>query len=140
MATTTYNKGLAYRETQVGGELDDKLVISTVALLPGGCTLDISDYTQTDDSQTIPGGWVLIQNTTDLTVKPLPQSTTGTWDSLPAGYAYLGILRNTVSLIDPRAAILVNGVVNGATLEAATGAPLTSDIKTALSHIQFLYV
>ena len=140
MATNTYNKGLAYRETQVGGELDDKLVISTVALLPGGYSLDISDYTQTDDSQTIPGGWVLIQNTTDLTVKPLPQSTTGTWDALPAGYAYLGILRNTVSLLDPRAAILVNGVVNGAALETATGAPLTSDIKTALNHIQFLYV
>ena len=138
MATT--NKGLAYRETQVGGELDDKLVISTVALLPGGYTLDLSGYTQTDDAQTIPGGWVLIQNTTDLTVKPLPQTTTGTWDTLPAGYQYLGLLRNTVSLLDPRAAILVNGVVNGKALEAATGAPLASDIKTALAHIQFLYL
>ena len=138
MATT--NNGLAYRETHVGGELDDKLVISTVALMPGGYALDTSDYTKTDDSQTIPGGWVLIQNTTDLTVKPLGQATAGTWDTLPDGYQYLGILRNTVSLIDPRAAILVNGVVNGATLETATGAPLTTDIKTALPHIQFLYV
>ena len=139
MSTTT-NNGLAYRETQVGGELDDKLVISTVAILPGGYTLDLSGYTKTDDSQTIAGGWVLIQNTTDLTVKPLPQTTTGTWDSLPAGYQYLGLLRNTVSLLDPRAAILVNGVVNGKALEAATGAPLTDAIKAALAHIQFLYV
>ena len=136
---STTNKGLAYHETQVGGELDDVLVIQTVALLPGGMSLDLTDYTVTDDMQTIPGGWILVQNTTNKTVKPLPQSTAGTWDALPDGYAYLGILRNTVSLIDPRAAILVNGVVNGAALENATGAPLTDAIKTALGHIQFLY-
>jgi hypothetical protein len=137
---TTTNKGLAYRETQVGGELDDVLVIKTVAMLPGGMSLDISDYTVTNDAQTIPGGWLLIQNTTDKSIKPLPQSTAGTWDALPDGYVYLGILRNTVSLVDPRAAILVNGVVNGAALENATGAPLTDAIKTALPHLQFLYV
>jgi hypothetical protein len=140
MATTTYNNGLAYRQTQVGGELDDVIVVQSIALLPGGMSLDITDWTKTDDSQTIPGGWILIQNTTDKTVKPLPQSTTGTWDSLPSGYQYLGILRNTMSLIDPRAAILVNGVVNGEALQTATGAPITTDIKTALPHIQFLYV
>ena len=137
---STTNNGLAYRETQVGGELDDKLVISTVALLPGGYNLDLSGYTKTDDSQTIAGGWVLIQNTTNLTVKPLGQATAGTWDALPDGYQYLGLLRNTVSLLDPRAAILVNGVVNGKAMEAATGASLTDAIKTALPHIQFLYL
>lgn len=128
---------LAFKETQVGGGVDDVIIIEEGCTLPGGRTLDVTGVSGTD---VVKAGTVLVQNTTDKTVKPLPQTVAGTWDSLPDGYAYIGLLKDTVSLEDPRAAILVNGVVNGAAIETNTGAPITADIKAGLPHVQFLYI
>jgi hypothetical protein len=55
--------------------------------------------------------------------------------SLPASHSYLGVLKSTVSVKDPRAAILTMGQVNA----AASPYTVTSDMKTALKNIQFLY-
>lgn len=107
------------------------VVIKELADLPAGRTIDVSDITE----DVVRAGHVIIQNTTTKEVKALGV-TSGAYNSLPSGWAYLGVTKVDFLKTDPRTGILTMGQVNG----AASPYPVTSAIKTALSNIQFLYI
>ena len=81
-------------------------------------------------------GHVIISVTADgvTTYKPMPVSGSS-YGSLPASHSYVGVLKASIPVKDPRAAIVTMGQVNA----AASPYPLTSAMKNALSNIQFMY-
>lgn len=117
---------------EVNDGLDSIVIVNALADLPGGRTLDISNVA--DGTTVLRAGHILIQNTTTGAVLPMPVSGTE-YGSLPSGHAYVGVLKASVLVSDPRAAILTAGQVNA----AASPYPVKSAMKTALSRIEFLY-
>lgn len=128
---------LGRKSIELSNGLDDIVIVRSLGDLPGGRTLDVSGLSA--DIKVICAGHVLVQDTTTKEVSPLAVSG-GAYAALPAGCAYLGVLKASVSVDDPRAAILTMGQVNAAAAATAVGAPVTDEIKAALTGIQFLYV
>ncbi len=128
MATTNLN-----RDTQVIQDgLDSIVIVNALGDIPGGRTLNVNDVAS--DVTVIKAGHIIIAKDNDY--KPMPVAESGTaYGTLPSGYEYVGVLKSSVSVKDAQAAILTMGQVNA----AASPYPVTSDMKTALSHIQFLY-
>jgi len=112
---------------QIDNSNDSIVIVKALGDIPGGRTLDMTGFTS------IKGGHIIIKLSTGV-YAPMPVSGSS-YDSLPASAAYVGVNRYSVSAADPRAAIVTVGQVNA----AAMPYPLTSDIKSALSHIEFLY-
>lgn len=112
---------------------DAIVIVKDLGDIPGGRTLDVSGVAA--GTEYIRAGHILIQNTTDKSVKPLGVSGKA-YASLPSGHKYLGVLKESVSVKDPRAAILTVGQVNA----AACPYTVTAAIDTALPQIQFLYL
>ena len=52
----------------------------------------------------------------------------------------VGILKKSVLLSDPRAAIMTIGQVNGAAMPGGSDAEYVADVKSDLPRIEFLYV
>lgn len=111
---------------------DSIVIINALADIPGGRTLDVSGVAS--DTKVIAAGHIIIENTTTKDCRPLGVSS-GAYVSLPSGYAYKGVLKASVLVNDPRAAIVTAGQVNA----AASPYPVTSAIKTGLPRIEFLY-
>lgn len=111
---------------------DSIVVIKALTEIPGGRTLDVSGVAAGTD--TIRCGHVLVQNKTTKAIKPLAINS-GNYETLPSDCEYLGVLKYSVPVSRPFAAILTAGQVNA----AASPAPITSAIKTALSRIEWLY-
>lgn len=117
---------------EVTSGLDGIVIIKALADIPGGRTLDVTGITDT----VLKAGHVIISVTADgvTTYKPMPVSGSS-YGSLPASHSYVGVLKASIPVKDPRAAIVTMGQVNA----AASPYPLTSAIKNALSNIQFMY-
>lgn len=120
------------RETnEVNDGMDSIVIVNCLGDIPGGRTLDVSEVSSS--VTVIKSGHILIKSSAGV-VKPMPVSGTA-YDSLPSNHSYLGVLKSTVSVKDPRAAILTMGQVNA----AACPYPVTDAMKSALKDIQFLY-
>ncbi len=127
MPTATLNR----ESVQVNGGNDSIVIVKAIADIPGGRVLDVSGVDA--DTQVIKAGHVLYQ-TKAGDIAPLGVSGSA-YAALPEGGSYVGVLKVSVLVTDPRAAILTIGQVNA----AASPYPVTDEIKTALPHIQFLY-
>ncbi len=127
MATSSLNRDAV----QINDGNDSIVIIKDIADIPGGRVLDVSAVDA--DTAVIRAGHVLYK-TKAGDIAPLPVSGEA-YVTLPDGGTYVGVLKVSVLVSDPRAAILTMGQVNA----AASPYPVTADIKTALPHIQFLY-
>lgn len=116
----------------VSDGVDSIVIVKSLADIPGGRTLDVSGVDK--DAKFIRAGHIIIKNDTTKVFSPLGVSE-GAYVSLPSGHSYAGVLKASVLVKDPRAAILTMGQVNA----AASPYPVTSAIKNGLRNIQFLY-
>lgn len=125
---------LGRKTKEINDSLDSIVIVNALGDIPGGRTLDVSDVPS--GTTVIAAGHVIVK-TSDGKHKPLGV-TNGAYSSLGEGESYAGILKASVLVNDPRAAILTIGQVNAAAAKKAVGAPYTDAIKSGLSHIQFL--
>ncbi|MGB7842336.1 MAG: hypothetical protein WBL21_06065, partial [Salinimicrobium sp.] len=78
-----------------------------------------------------------VEETATGVLKPLAISN-GTYDDLPAGHTYKGILYGSILTAKPMAAVLVRGTVNEEAAKNAHELPAyPAGAKTALSLIRF---
>lgn len=119
---------------EVTSGLDGIVIIKALADIPGGRTLDVTNVAA--GTTVLKAGHVIISVTADgvTTYKPMPVSGSS-YGSLPASHSYVGVLKASIPVKDPRAAIVTMGQVNA----AASPYPLTTAMKNALSNIQFMY-
>lgn len=127
---------LGRKSIEINDGYDSIVVINALGDIPGGRTLDVSAVDA--DTKVIRAGHVLVQNDSTKEVSPLA-ITDGAYATLPEGSSYLGVLKASVLVSDPRAAILTVGQINAAAAKTATGAAITDAIKAGLPGIQFLY-
>lgn len=118
---------------QIEDGLDSIVIVNSLGDIPGGRTLDVSGLPA--GTTAIKAGHIIIASNKGV-AKPMPLNAGGTaYGSLPANHSYLGVLKATVSVKDPRAAILTMGQVN----QKACPFEVTSAMKTAMPNIQWLY-
>lgn len=113
---------------------DNIVIISALTDIPGGRTLDVSGLPSS--VKVLKAGHIIVKTTSTGVYKPL--GLTGTplaYDSKDSGDEYVGVLKASVPVSDPRAAIVTCGQVNA----AASPYAVTSDIKNGMPLIQFLY-
>lgn len=109
---------------------DAIVIIKATGHLPGGCTLDVTGFTE----DAIRTGHVLVIHDTTKVISPMPVASKA-YGSKPEGTSYFGVLGHSVLKSDPRASVVTMGQVNA----AASPYPVTEEIKTGLPHIQFLF-
>lgn len=127
-ATTNTIAPMNREAVQIDNSNDSIVIVKALGDIPGGRTLDMTGFTS------IKGGHIIIE--VAGIYKPMPLNSGGTaYGSLPTGGNYVGVNRYSVTAADPRAAIVTVGQVNAAAMPYA----VTSDIISALSHIEFLY-
>jgi hypothetical protein len=116
---------------QIDDGLDSIVIIKDLADIPGGRTLDVSGMAS--GTTVIKAGHIIMKDDTSGEYEPLGLSGTG-YKSTTTGKTYVGVLKKSILLSRPLAAILTMGQVN------ATASPyaVTSTIKAALPNIQFL--
>lgn len=125
---------LGRKTKEINDSLDSIVIVNALGDIPGGRTLDVSGVPS--GTTVIAAGHVIVKTATGKH-KPLGV-TKGAYATLAEGESYAGILKVSVLVSDPRAAILTIGQVNAAAAKNAVGAPYTDAIKKGLSHIQFL--
>lgn len=110
----------------VGFGLDSVVIVNYVGGIPGGRTLDVTDFAP----DTIKAGHIVIRSTVDDTVyKPMPVVSGGdAYAALPADYEYVGIVVSSVAKDVPFVGIMNDGTFN----DVASPYPLTAEIKAAL--------
>lgn len=124
---------LIHEQIEVNDGLDSIVIVNCLGDIPGGRTLDVTGVAA--GTKVIKAGHIIIASSAGV-MKPMPLNAGGTaYGNLPANHSYVGVLKATVSVSDPRAAILTIGQVN----QAACPFTVTSDMKTALKNIQWLY-
>lgn len=110
------------------------VIIKSLTDIPGGRTLDVSGLPSS--VKVLKAGHIIVKNTATGVHKPL--GLTGTplaYDSKEEGDEFVGVLKASVTVSDPRAAIVTSGQINA----AASPYPVTETIKNGLPRIEFLY-
>lgn len=125
---------LGRKTKSINDSLDSIVIVNALGDVPGGRTLDVSGVAS--DTTVIAAGHVIVKTSAGVH-KPLGV-TNGAYASLAVGESYVGILKASVLVNDPRAAIMTMGQVNAAAAKNAVGAPYTDAIKTGLPNIQFI--
>jgi len=116
-------------EVQMGN--DDIVIVKALGDIPGGRTLDVTGLPS--DMKVIKAGHIIIKNSENY--KPMPLNAGGTaYASLPASHSYVGVLKASILVKDPRAAIVTMGQIKA----AACPYTITDGIKNGLPNIQFL--
>ncbi len=122
---------------------NDSIVIrKCISTIPGGRTLDCSDFTE----DVVLAGHVIIKkangNYAPMPIKAAteaagetPASPAG-YDTLPTGASYVGVLYRSISKENPAASIMIDGIVNPSVAPYDMAGILTA-FKTACSHIIF---
>lgn len=105
------------------------VIVNHVDGIRGGKTLDVTGVTE----DVIKVGHIIIKEDATGIHKPMPVSGTS-YDSLPEGHSYVGVLEASILKSKPFAAILIDGTVN----DAASPYAVTSAMKTALKKILFV--
>jgi len=129
------------KETVVFGN-DSAVIRKYISGIPGGRTLDCTGFKE----DTVLAGHVIIKKT-DGKYAPMPvkaavpasgetAATPASYDSLPAGATYVGILYRSISVKNPAASIMYDGVVNDKLVPYPMTSILTA-FKTACPHIIF---
>lgn len=118
---------------EINDGLDSIVIVNDLGDIPGGRTIDTSRLAS--DVTVIKSGHILIQEDATGNVVALGVSG-GNYETLPEGYSYLGVLKASILVKDPRAAILTIGQVNA----AASPYPVTETIRKGLPMVQFLHV
>lgn len=114
--------------TQISGGNDEIVIVNAPGDIPGGRTLDVTGFTGV-----IKAGHIIIKDSNGVH-KPMPVSGSS-YGNLPSNHSYVGVLKATIPVSDPRAAIVTIGQINA----AASPYPVTDGIKSGLKHIEFLY-
>jgi hypothetical protein len=126
------NANLVLQKTTITGGNDSIVIVKDLGDIPGGRTLDVTGVAA--GTTVIKAGHTIIEK--DGVMKPMPVNSGGTaYASLPSNHNYVGVLKNSIPVSDPRAAILTFGQVN----QAACPYPVTDAMKSALKNIQWLY-
>jgi hypothetical protein len=116
---------------------DNIVIVDNFQSIRGGRTLDVTGFTP----EVINAGHVIIQETAKKEYKPMPVDVTTTpesptYEALPSGHTYAGILIQSVLKKRPFAGILVRGTVNPAAAPYPMDTILDA-VKTALPLIDF---
>lgn len=113
---------------------DGIVIINALTDIPGGRTLDVSGLPAS--MKVIKAGHIIVKTTSTGVHKPLALNDGGTaYASKSEGDEYVGVLKASIPVSDPRAAIMTSGQVNA----AASPYAVTSGIKEGLPLIQFMY-
>ena len=124
---------LNHESINIDDGLESIVIVNCLGDIPGGRALDVTGVAS--GTKVIKAGHILIKSSAGV-VKPMPLNGGGTaYGSLPASHSYFGVLKATISVENPQAAIMTMGQVN----QAACPFEVTSDMKTALKDIQWLY-
>ena len=124
---------LIREQIEVEDGLESIVIVNALGDIPGGRTLDVTDVAA--GTTVIKAGHIIIASNKGV-MKPMPLNSGGTaYGSLPDNHTYVGVLKATVTVKDPRAAIVTMGQVN----QAACPFTITDAMKEALKNIQFLY-
>ena len=115
----------------VNDGLESKVIVNCLGDIPGGRTLDVTNVAE--GTTVIKAGHLIIADANGV-CKPMPLSGTS-YDSLPANHSYVGVLKASITVADPRAAIMTIGQVN----QAACPYTIPDGAKSALTHIEWLY-
>lgn len=124
------NANLSAKQTSVAFE-NDVVVRKFIGGLEGGRTLDCNGFTP----DVVKAGHVIIKLASG-NYAPMPITASNTYDSLPSGAAYAGILYRSVTKENPSASILTNGEVNPKAMPFAIDSILSA-FKSACPFIQF---
>lgn len=118
---------------EVNDGQDSIVIVNCLGDIPGGRALDVSNLP--DTMTVIKAGHLIIVSNTNV-YKAMPLNGGGTaYASLPSNHSYVGVLKASISVKDPRAAIMTVGQVN----QAACPFTVPDGAKSALTHIQWLY-
>lgn len=121
-------------QTQVATDKDCIVIVKALTDIPGGRTLDVSGLPS--GKEVINAGHIIVKTTATGVHKPLALNEAGTaYASLSEGDEYVGVLKASIPVKDPRAAIVTSGQINA----AASPYPVTDTIKNGLPRIEFLY-
>lgn len=113
--------------------LDTVIIKKLVYDIPGGKTLDVTGVVE----EVLKAGRIIIMETATRVRKPLKITAPTTYEALPSGHVYEGILVATILTSKPFAAILIGGDVNEVAI-ANYGLPaVPAAAKTALTHVLF---
>lgn len=121
-------------EQMVATDKDCIVIVNALTDVPGGRTLDVSGLPS--DMKVLNAGHIIVKTTATGVHKPL--AVTGTplaYDSKSEGDEFVGVLKASIPVSDPRAAIVTSGQINA----AASPFPVTDTIKSGLPRIEFLY-
>lgn len=121
-------------ESKVVTDKDNIVIIKALTDIPGGRTLDVSGLPS--EMEVLKAGHIIVKTIATGVHKPL--GLTGSplaYDSKDAGDEFVGVLKASILVRDPRAAIVTSGQINA----AASPYPVTDTIKSGLPRIEFLY-
>lgn len=122
------------KSSQIDTSNDSIVIENLIEDVPGGKTLDVTGVAEI----VLKAGRVIISEDSSGDHKPL-QITTGSYDALPAGHSYEGILVATILAAKPLASIMKRGTVNEAAAANAAELPAyPAGAKTALPLIRFI--
>ena len=119
-------------QSTIPTDKDGIVIINALGDVPGGRTLDVSGVAS--GTEVLNAGHIIVKVTATGVHKPLGV-TNGAYDSLASGEEYVGVLKASIPVDDPRAAIVTIGQINA----AASPYPVTAAIKSGLPRIEFLY-
>lgn len=123
---------LVKEKMTITGGNDSIVIVNDLGDIPGGRTLDVTNVAE--GTTVLKAGHIIIEK--DGVMKPMPLNSGGTaYASLPSNHNYVGVLKNSIPVSDPRAAIMTMGQVN----QAACPFAIPSGAKSALVNIQWLY-
>jgi hypothetical protein len=129
MSGITANLNDADRLVDTGN--DSIVIVHNLETLPGGKTLDTTGFTP----EVIPGGHLIIEETSTGNLKPMPVSGSD-YAALPASHTYKGILVSSILTAKPFAAVMLRGTVNKNASVYTTDSVLVA-AKAALPLIRF---
>ena len=117
--------------TEINDGLESIVIVNALGDIPGGLTLDVS-AAKAAGEKVIKSGRIIIKDANGV-AKPLG-ITGGNYADIQATEKALGVLKATVHVDDPRAAVLTIGQVNAAAMLVKP----TEAIVKALPRIEFL--
>lgn len=125
---------LGRKTIEINDGLDSIVIVNALGDIPGGRTLDVTDIK--GEVNAISAGHVIVK-TSKGEYKPLKVND-GAYAKIESGDSYVGILKTSILVRDPRASIVTIGQVNASAGKNAVGAPYTDEIKSGLPNIQFI--